>query len=363
LRNEHGNDEWVLTPGTGLDVAAPLKFSHSANLPFSDRGTGISFEPATAFAHASNEPIRALGTGVTLDSPLAGAHEIDAVVQDDKVTTAGYQGNPKPNQWFGGPELITSAPLFGRIISVREGSMVLRDATGVVADSLNYGGLVDPWAAEGYQANLGSELSGCRAPAPGPAPSFGPPPPGADANNTSAGRFPDGADTDSNCGDFMLQAFAPLAVTSAAGATNIKVTNVAGFERGQTVMIDSGAEIETAVIASVGTAGATTSGAPISEGATVVPVANAMGFREGQTITLGEGANAETAVIASIRRFPPTTINVSKPLQSAHAAGVPIAGSGITFAAALSRSHAIGAPITDNTPTPGAPNHYAKKAP
>ena len=34
--------------GTGLDLAAPLKFNHAANLPFSDRGTGISFTPATA---------------------------------------------------------------------------------------------------------------------------------------------------------------------------------------------------------------------------------------------------------------------------------------------------------------------------
>ena len=33
--------------------------------------------------------------------------------------------------------------------------MVLRDASGLVVDSLNYGGLVDPWAAEGYQAASG----------------------------------------------------------------------------------------------------------------------------------------------------------------------------------------------------------------
>ena len=94
---------WVVSPGTGLDLAAPLKFNHAANLPFSDRGTGISFEPATAFAHSSNEPVQALGTGITLDSPLANDHAIDAVVRDAAVTTAGYQGTPAPNQWFGGP--------------------------------------------------------------------------------------------------------------------------------------------------------------------------------------------------------------------------------------------------------------------
>ena len=57
--------------GTGLTLAAPLKFDHSSNLPFSDRGTGISFTPATAFAHSSNEPVQALGGGIVLDHALA----------------------------------------------------------------------------------------------------------------------------------------------------------------------------------------------------------------------------------------------------------------------------------------------------
>ena len=130
-------------PGTGLDLAEPLKFNHAANIPFSVRGTGISFEPATAYAHSSNEPLLPLGTGITLDKPLANDHAIHAVVRNAAVTTAGYQGPPAPNQWFGGPALSPSA-----------GNMVLRDAAGLVVDSLNYGGLVDPWAAEGYQAAL-----------------------------------------------------------------------------------------------------------------------------------------------------------------------------------------------------------------
>src|SRR5207247_1648873 len=103
--------------------------------PFSVRGTGISFKPATAVAHSSNEPVQPLGPGITLDSPLAKEHAIEAVVHDAAVTTAGYQGNPAPNQWFGGPALAPGA-----------GNMVMRDAAGLVVDSLNYGGLVDPWA-------------------------------------------------------------------------------------------------------------------------------------------------------------------------------------------------------------------------
>ena len=157
LTQAHPRNEQVINPGTGLDLAAPLKFNHAANMPFSDRGTGISFKPATAFAHLSNEPIQALGTGITLDSPLTREHAINAVVHDAAVTTAGYQGTPAPNQWFGGPALSPSA-----------GNMVLRDAAGRVVDSLNYGLLVDPWAGEGYQAASGSGESGCRVTASGP---------------------------------------------------------------------------------------------------------------------------------------------------------------------------------------------------
>ena len=151
--NAHVVGEWVVAPGTGLDLAAPLRFNHAANLPFSARGTGISFQPETAFAHSSNEPVQPLGTGITLDSPLAKDHAIDAVVRDAAVKTAGYQGTPVPNQWFGGPDSPRSPHNSGVPLTVEEGSMVLRDASGLVVDSLNYGGLVDPWAAEAIKPN------------------------------------------------------------------------------------------------------------------------------------------------------------------------------------------------------------------
>ena len=86
---KHGRDEWVVAPGTGLDLAAPLRFSYAANLPFSDRGTGILFEPATKFVHISNEAVQALGSGIMLDRPLAKGHAIDA-----RVTTR-LSGRPK----------------------------------------------------------------------------------------------------------------------------------------------------------------------------------------------------------------------------------------------------------------------------
>jgi hypothetical protein len=355
LAKPHLSREDAVAHGTGLDLAAPLKFNHAANLPFSVRGTGITFEPATAFAHSSNEPVQPLGAGITLDSPLAKAHEIDAVVRDTAVTTAGYQGTPAPHLWFGGPVLSAA------------GNMVLRDAAGLVVDSLNYGGLVDPWAAEGYQAASGAGESGCRVPTPfvgrggfgGPA---------ASTPDRSAGRFPDGADTDSNCNDFFLQSATVMPTAAAAGASNIKVASVAGFAAGQKIIIDTGANSETAVIATVGTAGATTVQTAVNAGATVIPVASAMGFSDGQTITIGSGANHETAVIVSIARNrgfggggpAGATITVASPLASAHAAGAEISGTGITLTSPLTRAHAGGAQVAGGVPTPGAPNHYAR---
>jgi non-reducing end alpha-L-arabinofuranosidase len=360
LATAHVASEWVVSPGTGLNLSTPLRFNHAANLPFSDRGTGISFQPATAFAHSSNEPARALGTGITLDRPLTNNHPIYAAVRDAAVKTAGYQGLPTPNQWFGGPEFTTKSPQFGRTLTVEEGSIVLREPSGVVADSLNYGGLVDPWAAEGDQAVSGTEISGCYAPAPGSV--FNPwstlvAPVAID---TSAGRFPDGTDTDSNCTDFLTQAAASLSAASDAGATNIKVASTEGFQPSQTIRIDSGANAETAILSTVGTAGATTLRASTAVGATILPAQSVTGFSKGQTITIDEGVNSETAVVSSSRARG-AAITVITPLAREHAAGAQISGSGISFTTPLTRPHANGAQVYDYVPTPGAPNQYQAK--
>jgi non-reducing end alpha-L-arabinofuranosidase len=359
LAKTHGRDEWVVSPGTGLELAAPLKFMHAANLPFSNRGTGISFQPATDFAHSSNEPVLPLGTGIALDGPLTKNHAVNAVVHDVAVTTAGYQGTPAPNQWFGGPELTTNSPLFGRIITIRQGSMVLRNASGVVVDSLNYGGIVDPWAAQGNQSVSGIEQNGCFAPAGGGGEWFNP---SAGATNTSTGRFPNGQDTGSNCADFLTQAAANLSAAAAAGATNIKVSTVAGFAEGQKIAIGTGTDAENSTIAAVGSAGATTLRVATIVGATEIPVAGGDGFRDGQTVMIDDGVNSEEAVIASVRRFGGVEIAVTKPLARAHAAGAQLSGSGITLTTGLTRAHAREVQVTGNVPTPGAPNQYYRKA-
>jgi hypothetical protein len=356
LARAHLGREDAVAHGTGLGLAGPLKFSHAANIPFSARGTGLTFQPATAFAHSSNEPVQPLGTGITLDRPLALDHPMDAVVRDEKVTTAGYQGTPAPNQWFGGPALGSA------------GNMVLRDAAGHVVDGLNYGGLVDPWAAEGYQATSGAGQGGCTVPSPaaGRGFGFGGPAGPAATPNRSAGRFPDGLDSDSNCTDFLVQAATILPLGAAAGATSIKVAGVADFSAGQKILIDTGANQETAVIATVGTPGATTVATATAAGATVIPVASPIGFSTGQTITIDGGANQEIAVVASLGRGGfggpgGATITVAAPLAATHAVGADVAGSGITLTAALTRAHDRDAQVAGNVPTPGAPNQYYRK--
>jgi non-reducing end alpha-L-arabinofuranosidase len=351
--------------GTGLELEQPMKFNHSYNIPFSARGTGISFEPATAFAHSSNEPVLPLGTGITLDKPLTLDHTIDVVIRDQKVTTAGYQGTAIPNQWFGGPALSSSA-----------GNMVLRDATGKVVDGLNYGGLVDPWSAEGYQATSGAGESGCFAPTPAMGRGgfrMGPSTPTVQPDR-STGRYPDGADSDSNCRDFQVQNAITVLAAPVAGSNNIKVGSVVGFSIGQKIIIDRGANAETSSIAIVGTTGGTTLGAAIKGGTKTFSVASVEGFGAGQAITIDNGSGLETAVVASVvaarRRFgqptgntptPTDSITVAVPLAKAHAGGVQVSGSGITLATPLAKSHANGTPIASSIPTPGEPNQFIRK--
>jgi hypothetical protein len=348
-------------PGTGLDLEEPLKFNHSSNMPFSVRGTGISFEPATVFAHSSNEPVLPLGTGITLDKPLARDHAINAVVRDQKVTTAGYQGSAVPDQWFGGP-----------ILSLMAGNMLLRDAAGNVADGLNYGGLVDPWTAEGYQAASGAGASGCFVPSPGINRGFrGAPSSSASQPDRSAGRFPDGADSDSNCRDFLVQGTTTMSAAATAGSDNIKVSNMADLGIGQKIIIGTGINSETAVIKTIGTTGGTSVATATAAGVKVIPVSGTEGFSAGQTITIDSGSGLETAVVASTtnarRRFgnrttsPVDTIIVEAPLTHPHNLGSQLSGSGITLTVPLTNTNDAGTVVTAFLPTPGAPNQYFRK--
>ena len=332
--------------GTGVALTSPLRLDHAAGVDVSDVGTGISFSPATRFPHMSGDAVQALGYGISLDRPLARSHAYGAPVMDRAATKAGYQGGPAPNQWFGGA------------LSPNAGSIALMDASGkVIVDAMVYGSQQSNSSGNGTIASpelatLEGDQSGggCIAVVRRP----------VGGSGFSLGRYPDGADTDSNCKDFHVQAVATLAVASAPGAKNVKVSDVEGFSAGQTVLIDPGENVETAIVATVGTPGATTTVSATAAGATVIPVANAFGFRPGQTIMIGEGAEQESTVVAAGGRRGAPAISIESPLKFAHAAGTQVAGTGITLTSALSRTHASGSPIADHLPTPGAPNKYAK---
>jgi len=158
-----------------------------------------------------------------------------------------------------------------------------------------------------------------------------------------------------------LQPATTLPVGSTAGATNIKVASVADFAAGQTINIDSGANQETVVIATVGTGGATTIGASTESGATSIPLGGPALFAPGQSITIDSGADAETAVVGAFTGGRGgARLTVTAPLSHAHAAGAQISGTGITLTAALSKAHAGGAQVASDLPTPGAPNRYSR---
>jgi hypothetical protein len=346
LARPHTANEDVVKPGSGLEPAAPLRFNHAANLPFGTRGTGITVAPATAFAHSSNEPVQPLGTGVAIDRPLAKQHAIHVAVRDARATSAGYRGAAAPNQWFGGPALSSVA-----------GSMVLRDARGLVVDSLNYGDVVDPWVAEGYQMVSGATERGCRVTVPAPA--SGPNAIAVGVANRSSGRFPDGADSDSNCLDFRTQPATTLPAGAAAGSRNLKVAGNADFHPGQMIAIGEGPDGEMAQVSEVGDAGVAAATSPTAAGTMVIPVDRVVGFVAGQTVTIGSGGTAEKAVVlaATGGRFG-ARISFATPLARAHPAGSQVAGSGITLTAELTHGHPAGTQVTSDVPTPGAPNRY-----
>ncbi len=338
--------------GSGIGLTAALQRDHAEGVDVSDVGTGISFSPATKFPHLSGDALQAHGSGLTLDRPLARSHAYGAPVRNANATSGGYRGTHAPHQWFGGP------------LSTRAGSIALLDASGAVVDAVVYGSQQSDSSGNGTitspeLATLEGDQGrgGCIVVTPG----------AAGGTGTSRGRFPDGADADSNCFDFLVQSAATLVASAGAGDSNVKVGSVAGFVAGQSITIGTGADAESAVIATVGTPGATTLETASDAGATVLTVASAMGFSVGHTISVGDGDGKESAVIASMTRggrFGPggvarkATVTVTAPLSRAHVSGAQVSGSGITLTKALARAHASGAPIADFAPTPGAPNRY-----
>ncbi|MBN2684510.1 MAG: lamin tail domain-containing protein, partial [Pontiellaceae bacterium] len=189
------------TPGE-VELSAPLKNDQIEGVDVSDTGTGISFAPATRFAHKSGDAVQALGSGLTLDRALAQSHAYGAPVVYS-ADAFNFKGAEAPNQWFGEP------------LSDSAGSIALMNADGqVVVDAMVYGSqqsnssgngtITSPELAtlEGVQSQGGCIVVVPRSGRDG----FGRRnAPVAGAVSKSMGRFPDGADTDSNCTDFLVQ--------------------------------------------------------------------------------------------------------------------------------------------------------------
>ena len=332
--------------GTGLDIAEPLKFHHASNMPYSVNGTGITFEPATKHAHYSNEPVLALCFSLELEQPLKSAHAINEPVQ---AGTAGFAGTP--DLVFGGPALSESA-----------GNITLRDAKGNIADALNYGLVVDPYLAEGYQADSGLEEDGNFVPVPYPGRRFGfgfggPQPQTA---SLSAGRFPDGADLDDNKNDFRVQRAMNLQMPVGPGATNLKVSSVDGLVEGGPIVVGNG---EVLTVAKIGTPGATLLRGNSGAGARTIVVASAQNFAPGQDVLVGDELAVVAEAIIPRGWWMPREQQVNKlvlaaPLRKAHQDGEPVAGTGVTLSAPLQAAYPAGAAVSTAKPTPGAANQY-----
>lgn len=345
-------------PGTGLELAAPLQFDHSSNIPFSVNGTGITFEPASAFEHSSNEPVLALVYSITLDKSLGKTHEIDDVVLDAKVSTAGYHDSIEADLLFGGPVLDES-----------RGNITLRTSKGLIADALNYGGVVDPWLSEGYQSEPDSPGNFASAPASSRNRRWNP---FAQVSSVagpdlSSGRFPDGTDSDSNADDFRVQTNLTLSAPSKPGESKLIVSTVNGLAIGQYIYV--GKQAERVQIATIGTAGGAKITEPAVAGSTKISVGMGMAraFAPGQKMMIGD----ENVTIASIQfaerfrgqmapgmKMPEDVIVLSQALKSAVAAGDYLTGTGITLAAPLTSGHTEGEAVCSSGPTPGMPNRF-----
>lgn len=335
-------------PGTGLDIAEPLRFAHSSNMPFSVNGTGISFEPATKYPHYSNEPVLALCFSIELDSPLGAAHPVNEAVV---AGTGGYRGTVPADLLFGGPALSESA-----------GNITLRDARGNIADALNYGLVVDPWLSEGYQADSGAHEPGNFVATPVVSRRFGPGM-GGTQPALSAGRFPDGADRDDNKTDFHAQQPFSLALPVQTGDTNIKLSAVEGVQEGAALVIGHGADAQVVKVAKVGGAGGTLLTAAAGAGTKTLAVASAAGFAPGQEIEVG----GEKATVAEVimprgwwipRNQQLDKLVLSAPLRKSHKASEAAFGTGVTLAEPLKAAYGAGSPVATGQPTPGAANRY-----
>ena len=171
-----------------------------------------------------------------------------------------------------------------------------------------------------------------------------------------------------------------LRLDSAVGATNIKVNSVSNFVAGQTIWLDTGADLEVNTIVTVGTSGQNGTGidlatplsvphlrnAPLvvvtSVGDTNIKVASVTNLTIGDMLLIDASPDQETVTIASVGTSGAsgTGITLTTPLANVHASGAEVKdlsqpGTGITLTATLINAHATGTVVGTVLPA-GATN-------
>ena len=166
-----------------VELEAPLKSAHAANVDVSCPGSGISFTPSTRFAHESGDAVQPLGE-----------------------TVQGLLATGKPDEGL----------VYRYALSPAAGSVALVDsATGAVLDAVVYGSQQSNSSANGTIAS--PELAtlegdqnggGCIAVVPRALPAFmlARMPKGTVPPPVCIIRLPDGADADQLCTDFRQTA-------------------------------------------------------------------------------------------------------------------------------------------------------------
>jgi hypothetical protein len=139
-----------------------------------------------------------------------------------------------------------------------------------------------------------------------------------------------------------------LAAAAAAGDTTIKVASVANLTAGHQIVVDTGANLETGSIATVGTAGAAGTGVTLAAPLTLAHASGAAARDEGTGIALAAPLALAHAA-ASAARDAGTGITLATPLTLAHAAAAAArdAGTGMTLSAPLTLAHASGVATQD----------------
>ncbi len=169
-----------------------------------------------------------------------------------------------------------------------------------------------------------------------------------------------------------------LAAPAGAGDTNIKVASVTNLLPAESILIDTGAGLETRVISAVGTAGATGTGVTLTAALGSAHATGAPVTLGGQTIIVDTGGTPETrnVNVVGTAGAAGTGLTLTSALTSAHASGAQVAdavinididrsggnqetvnvvsvgtagaaGAGVTFTPALTKSHVQGAPTAN----------------